>query len=182
MKNTNNISIAKRYAKSLFDLMLNNNVESSFVVNNLNNVKDILNSSDELFFAMTNPIISAQDKIEIINAVFKKDVDNTTRNFLKLLIQKNRFNIVKLIIDEFSKLLNRMNNVQKVDITCAIELNEEDKNSIQNKIKEKLNKELDINYSVDKKIIAGLVYKFGDDVFDTSFLYKLENFKKELIK
>ena len=164
MKNSNNISIAKRYAKSLFDLMLQNDVESSFVLENLNNIKAILKSSEELFFAMTNPIISAQDKIEIIDAVFERDVDKTIRNFLKLLIQKNRFAIVETIIDEFIKLLHRLNNVQKVDIVCAIELEEEQKNAIEGRIKEKLNKQIDVNYDIDKNIIAGLVYKFGDDV------------------
>ena len=182
MKNTNNISIAKRYAKSLFDLMLKDNIENSLVMQNLENVKSILNSSDELMFVMTNPIISAQDKTEIIDAVFEKDVDDITKKFLKLLISKNRFNVVYLIIEEFTKLLNRLNNIQKVDIICAVELSNEQKETIQNKIRERLNKQIDIDYSIDEKIIAGLIYKFGDDVLNTSFLYKFEKFKKELMK
>ena len=182
MKNHNNISIAKRYAKSLFDIMLKEEIDDSIVLQNLKNIKTILNSCDELYSVLINPIVSAKDKIEIINSVFEKDTDENSRNFLKLLVEKNRFNIVFAVIDEFKKLLNKFKNIQKVDVICAIELNEEQKQRIQEKIAQKLNKQIDITYDIDKSIIAGLVYKFGDDVLNTSFLYKFEEFKRDFIK
>ena len=182
MRNHNNISIAKRYAKSLFDIMLKEEIDSAIVLQNLENIKKILNSSDELNCVMNNPIVSAKDKIEIINSVFEKDVDENSKSFLKLLVEKNRFDIVFVVIDEFKKLLDKFNNIQKVEVVCAIELNEEQKQRIQDKIAQKLNKQIDINYDINKDIIAGLVYKFGDDVLDTSFLYKFEEFKRDFIK
>ncbi|MBQ8476035.1 ATP synthase F1 subunit delta [bacterium] len=182
MNNKNNISIAKRYAKSLIELMLSVDNTKDEIKSDLERVKTILNNSPDLYCAMTNPIISAFDKEEIINSVFIKDTTETTRNFLKLLIEKNRFSAIYQIIEIFNQMLDKINNLAQVNVTGAIELDENTKTEIQNKLKEKLNKEINVTYNVDNSIIAGLIYKIEDDVLDTSFLHKLEELKKELIK
>ncbi len=182
MNGKNNLSIAKRYAKSLVELMLEGDNNQAEIKADLDNVKEILKNSPDLELAMTNPIVSAMDKEEIINAVFERDTKEITRNFLKLLVEKNRFNLIFQIIEAFYKMLDKINNLASVNVIGAIELNDEDKNEIQSKLKEKLNKEINVSYKVDDSIIAGLIYKIEDDVLDTSFLYKLEQLKKELIK
>lgn len=182
MNNKNNISIAKRYAKSLIELMLDSENNQEEIKTDLNNVKEILLSSPELNSAMTNPVVSAFDKEEIITSVFEKDTKEVTRNFLKLLVEKNRFNLIFYIIDAFNQLLDKINNLVQVKVIGAVELDKKEKEKIQNKLKEKLNKEINVAYDVDNSIIAGLVYKIEDDILDTSFAHKLEELKKELIK
>ena len=182
MNNKNNLSIAKRYAKSLVGLMLDGENNQAEIRADLDNVKEILKNSPDLTLAMTNPVVSAYDKEEIIKAVFERDTKEITRNFLKLLVEKNRFNLIFQIIEAFYKMLDKINNLARVDVVGAVELNEDDKNEIQNKLKEKLNKDVNVSYKIDNSIIAGLIYKIEDDVLDTSFLYKLEQLKKELIK
>ena len=182
MSNKNNISIAKRYAKSLIELMLDSENNQEEIKADLNNIKDILNSSTELSSVMTNPVISANDKEQIINTVFERDTKEITRKFLKLLVDKNRFNLIFHIIDAFNQMLDKINNLVQIKVTGAIELENSEKDKIQNKLKEKLNKEVNIEYIVDNSIIAGLIYKIEDDILDTSFAHKLDELKKELIK
>ena len=182
MNNKHNLSIAKRYAKSLIELMLEGTTSQEEIKGDLNNVKEILSISPELNLTLTNPIISAYDKEQIILSVFERDTKEITRNFLKLLVEKNRFSLIFQIIEAFNKMLDKMNNLAQVEVTGAIELDEDSKEKIENKIKEKLNKEINITYNVDNSIIAGLIYKTEDDVLDTSLKYKLEELKKELIK
>ena len=182
MNNKHNLSIAKRYAKSLVELMLDGENNQEEIKSDLKNVKEILNSSPELNSALTNPVVSAYDKEQIINSVFERDTKETTRNFLKLLVEKNRFNLIFQIVEAFNKMLDKINNLTQVSVTGAIELDENVKNEIENKIKEKLNKEINITYNTDNSIIAGLIYKIEDDVLDTSLKHKLEELKKELIK
>lgn len=182
MNNKHNLSIARRYAKSLIELMLDSENNQEEIKSDLKNVEEILNSSPELNSVMTNPIVSAYDKEQIINSVFERDTNETTRNFLKLLVEKNRFNLIFQIVDTFNKMLDKINNLTQVSVTGAIELDENVKNEIENKIKEKLNKEINITYNTDNSIIAGLIYKIEDDVLDTSLKHKLEELKKELIK
>ncbi len=177
-----NSIIAKRYAKSLLDLSKEDGFSKEEILESLQNAQTILKSSSDLFNVMTNPIISAKNKEDIIDEVFAKDVNKTIRNTLKLLINKNRFNLIYSIVQIFSELLDEINNTVNVDVTCAVELDEEKKNLIQQKLKEKLNKTVNVVYKKDETIIAGLIYKIGDDVIDTSLLHKLDEIKKEIIK
>lgn len=182
MKSNKNLKIAKRYSESLIELSKENKISFDDAKVALLNTKEILNSSCELYSVLTNPIISANDKNGIIDEIFNKDVNETIRNFLKLLIEKNRFSAIYDIFEVYFDALDKINNIANVSVTCALELSEEDKKQIQEKLKEKLKKEIKIDYETDKSIIAGLVFKIGDDVIDTSLAHKLEEFKKEIIK
>lgn len=182
MNKSENQSIATRYAKSLIGLNNENKLENSVIYQNLENVKTILNSSDELYQALINPIISASDKEAVIDAIFANDTDEIIRKFLKLLIRKNRFNLIFEIIKIYNNLLDKINNISKVEIISAIELDDNYKEQIKNKLSQILNKEIIINYDVKDEIIAGLVYKMGDDVFDASVSGKINKFKNAITK
>ena len=169
MNTEKNSTVAKRYAKSILDTV-NEQTSAQAVMDDLRNVETILKSSDDLYFALTNPIVSAKDKEEIIDAVFQKDTSETVRNALKVLIQKNRFNFIYSIIGHFAQLVDE------------IELDEKKKNKIQEKLKQKLQKIVNVDYKVNTSIIAGLVYKIGDDIIDASINHKIEELKKEIMK
>ena len=78
--------------------------------------------------------------------------------------------------------MDKINNISKVEIISAIELDDNYKEQIKNKLSQILNKEIIINYNVKDEIIAGLVYKMGDDVFDTSVSGKINKFKNAITK
>ncbi len=181
MNTEKNSTVAKRYAKSILDTV-NEQTSAQALMDDLRNVETILKSSDDLYFALTNPIVSAKDKEEIIDAVFQKDTSETVRNALKVLIQKNRFNFIYSIIGHFAQLVDEINNTINIDVTCAIELDEKKKNKIQEKLKQKLQKIVNVDYKVNTSIIAGLVYKIGDDIIDASINHKIEELKKEIMK
>ncbi len=182
MNKSENQLIATRYAKSLFELNEQNKLDNSVVWQNLENIKIILESSKELYEALVNPIISAGDKEAVINSIFEKDTDETMRNFLKLLVRKNRFNLIFDVVKIYNSLLDKLNNISKVEVVSAIELNDECKNQIKEKLAQVLNKEIIVSYDVNNSILAGLIYKMGDDVFDTSLAGKIDRFKNAIIK
>ena len=177
-----NSTISKRYAKSLFDLSKNDEALIEDVTNGLRNVETILKNSNDLYTAMINPIISAKDKEKIINIVFEKDTNEIIRNTLKLLINKNRFDLVYSIINIFFDLVDEFNRTVKVEIICATELDENKKLKIQEQLKEVLDKKVQVNYEIDEEIIAGLICKIKDDVIDASVQYKIEKLKQKIIK
>ncbi|MBR1617650.1 ATP synthase F1 subunit delta [bacterium] len=164
--------IAKRWATSLAQLNLSDEVD--FII-------EIFRQSSDLKNALNNPIISNFEKNEIIDAVFKEN-SKEIRNFLKLLIEKKRFMIFDLIVEEYTKIFNKMNNITELFITSAIELKNDTKNTIENKISKKLNTNIKAHYIIDKSIIAGLVFKIGDNIIDSSFKNKIQTIEKELTK
>ena len=182
MNNTNNQLIATRYAKSLIGLANEDGLNYGVLHQNLQNVKEILSLTSELYDTLCNPVISINDKEDLIGCIFANDTDETIRNFLKLLVKENRFNLIYEIIKIYDNMLDKINNISKVEVLSAIELDDNLKEQIKNKLGEILKKEIIVNYNTDKSIMAGLVYKMGDNIFDTSLKGKLDKFKKAILK
>ena len=183
MSNDKNILIAERYAQSLIDLGKNNDLSYVAIATDLAAIQLILNHSKDLYDALTNPLVNVDDKENIIDSVFVKDVDKLIINFLKLLVERNRFNLIYDVIAKFNLLLDDVNNVARVEVVSAVSLNENEKNIILEKLSQKISdKQISVKYSVDESIIAGLVFKLGDDVLDTSVSHRLEELQKSIIK
>ena len=81
----------------------------------------------------------------------------------------------------WEKELDKINNITHIDITSAIELTDEKKDSIKNRVAEKLQQNVVINWKVDKDIIAGLVISMDEKIIDLSLRHQFEKFEKQLI-
>ena len=102
-------------------------------------------------------------------------------NFLKILIDKKRFQEFSQIRAAYINKLNKINNIQPVSVTSAVELTDEQKKNIIGKLEEKLKKQVQPLWNIDENIIAGLVVKINDDVIDTSLKNKINKISKELL-
>ena len=100
-------------------------------------------------------------------------------NLLKLLTEKNRISELKGIYEALSGFKNKKTNKKNVEIVSAIELNNETKQRIIEKLNKKLNCDIMPLWQIDKSIIAGLVFKYDDYVIDTSVLAKLKQLSKQ---
>lgn len=159
------------YAKSLFEA--DNNALSD-----LNTVLDAINSSKDFELTMLNPSISLQTKYEIIDEIFKKELNEKVLNFIKILVEKNRFNEFNQIIQAYSNELDNMNNIKRVEVVSAVELSDEQKQKTIEKLQMRLNKEVKVKWILDTNIIGGLVIKIDDDIIDTSLKNKLDKLSK----
>ena len=110
MNKSENQLIAARYAKSLLELNTEGGLDNAGVYRNLENIKAILKSANELCEAICNPVTSAAAKEAVIDAVFERDTAIQIRNFLKLLVKKNRFDLIFDIIKLSINLLDNINN------------------------------------------------------------------------
>lgn len=183
MANDKNILIAERYAQSLIDLGKKNDLSYVSIASDLATIQLILKRSHDLYDALTNPLVNIEDKHEIVDAVFSKEVDELIKNFLKILVERDRFDLIYDVISVFNKLLDGVNNVARVEVVSAVSLNEDEMNIIHDKLSEKIkDKQISVKYSVDESIIAGLIFKLGDDVLDTSVSHRLEELQKAIIK
>ena len=78
--------------------------------------------------------------------------------------------------------LDLIKGLERVEVISAVEMKEDAKNRLKQKLEEKLKKSVMINFEQDAEIIAGLVIRIGDSVIDNSLRHKLEDLSKEMIK
>ncbi|MBR1754189.1 ATP synthase F1 subunit delta [bacterium] len=182
MTNSKDNLIAKRYSDALLSLVRENNADVQNINSQLKSIKEVLVTSSDLSSFLSNPIISAEDKKDVVSKLLNDKVDVILINFIKLLIDKERFFAFEEISNIFDAEVDNLNNIQKVSVTSAIELNENLKNRLIEKLSYKLNKNIELVTNVDSDIIAGLIIKIDDNVIDMSLKHKFEEMKKQMIK
>lgn len=178
MANTKYSLIADRYADALLDLAKDGKLSYEQISKDLNTVKDILRTSADLKEFLSNPRVSDDDKKEVIGKVFGDEVNGLTVNFLKILIDKKRFSAFDEIITEYSLALDEINKISRIQVTSAIDVNEDSRIRLKAKLEEKLQKTVALEWDINPAIIAGLVIRIGDNVIDTSLRHKLEDLSK----
>lgn len=172
---------AKNYSKALVEMVRDNVISFEDLSKDLATVSEILETSQDLRLTLENPTVSEEVKSQIVEEVFKNEVHPQVVSFLKVLIDKNRFSEFSQIKADYEIKLDDVNKIQSVEITSAVELSEEYRERILQKLSEKLQKNIRPNWKVDENIIAGLIYRINDNVIDTSIKSKLDKLNKNLM-
>ena len=183
MSDRNNELVAKRWAKALMDLAQEDeNISKEDILDDLNEISDTIDTSEELNEVINNPAISVEEKQIVLCKLFQNSIMPIVYNFLFVLNLRKRVNIISSVAEEFRKELERINNIAHVGVTSAIDLANNRKDDIKHKISEKLRKEVVVDWDVDSDIIAGLVLNIDETIVDNSIRHKLENLSNSIKK
>lgn len=173
--------ISKRWAHALIELAQEDTgVSMKEILSDLKDVVETINSSEELSEVISNPSISTEEKQIVLCKLFQNTLKPIVYNFIFALNLRKRVNIIGGITQEFEKELEKINNITHVAVTSAIELDENKKNEIKEKIASKLNKEVVVDWNADSEIIGGLVFNIDETIVDNSVRHKLEDLGKKI--
>lgn len=183
VKDKNCELVAKRWALALMELAQEDeNISKEDILDDLKDITNTINSSEELAEVINNPSISTEEKQVVLCKLFQNSIMPIVYNFLFALNLRKRVSIISEIMIEFSKELEKVKNIARVNVTSAIELVDERKEQIKAKIAEKLNKDVIVEWGVDSDIIAGLIFNIDELIIDNSIRHKLEDLSREIIK
>ena len=168
---------SKIYASALTQL----NIDKSTIINSLSEVIKVFEKSEDLRVVFSNSSINFGKKKEILSEIFNGKIDKQLVNFLCILTEKNKINLLGEIVASFEQLSAEASGICVVEVISAIELNEHYKNKIMEKLESKLNKKIKPVWNVSNKIIGGLIFKINDTVIDTSLKNEIDKFSKIMI-
>ena len=174
--------VAKRYAKALLELADGENISKEDMLKELIDITESVKGSQDLIRVMSSPVISGNEKKNVLSKLFEQSSGKVILNFLRLLVDKNRFSMLESISKEYSNEINKLNNILSINVTSAINLTDDEKSAIKNKLSAILNKGIELEWAVNPDIIAGLVFEAGDNIIDTSLRHKLQELSRNMIK
>ena len=175
--------LATRYAKALLGLSLEQN-KLEEVNTSMNAFASMTNASRELSNLFRSPVIKADKKNNIVNALMEKaGTDEMTKGFINLIINKKRDVFLPEIFTAFQEQYKAHKNIGTVQLTVADELSDEMKNKIVDSIKSQLSgQEIDLHINVDEKLIGGFVLEANNNLFDGSIARDLKDIKDQFMK
>ncbi len=174
-----NPRLAGRYAKSLVDLAIERN-QLETVYADMQYLQTICKNSPAFVSTMRSPVIKADKKQNILNALTDGKVSELTALFNKLLVAKTREEYMPEIITAFIQQYNEIKGIHQVKLTTAIALSEEMKQSVISKIKAETSlQNIELETRVEEDLIGGFVLEFNNNLVDASIAKELRDIKKQ---
>lgn len=157
--------VAISYSEALFSLGQEMSILEVFK-EQLAFVAEQMSLNQEFYRLIIHPKLHKDEKKEMLVSVFDKSLDHTFLNFLKLLVDKSRFQNLDAINKEFIKRYNKEFNIAVASVTSAKPLSLDEQNRIQMMLEKKINKKIEMRIFEDESLIAGVRIKIGDIVLD----------------
>ncbi|BAS55808.1 ATP synthase F1 subuint delta [Leptolyngbya boryana NIES-2135] len=160
--------VLEPYAQALMSLGQSNDLVDRFG-EDVTNILDTLNASEDLKAFITNPLAKGDLKKAVLAQVFGEAVHPFTRNFLMLLVDRRRVMFLEGICQQYQKLLRKLKQAVLAEVTSTVELNDDQKNAVRDKVKALTNaSSVDIETKIDPDLIGGVIIKVGSQVIDAS--------------
>lgn len=174
-----NPRLAARYAKSLVDIAVEKN-QLEAVYADVKFLEAVCLGSREFVNLLRSPVIKADKKEKIIEAVTARKVSPLTTAFNKLLTSKGRESELPEILKAFIDQYNHLKGITKATLTTAVPMSPELKQRIESKLLSEAGlKKVELDTRTDESLIGGFVLEFEGKIVDASVARDLRDIKKQ---
>ena len=173
--------VSKRYGRAMFALAKTENKVEEYL-EQLRVIKDITLKNPRFLEMFDHPKVTMVEKIALIDDLFKDGFDTEVRDFLKLLVTKDRISNLVRMIQDYEVLYYEFKDIVVVSVTSAVELEAEMKSALLIKLEGLFEKKVIIDQKTDPDIIGGLRIAAQDKVIDATIKGRLEKFRQNLLQ
>ena len=171
--------VASRYAEALFQVGEETD-STDKLYGELKAVVHIVKENKDFSNILRSPLVSKEEKKDLITKVFDGKLSQNMINFLKILADKDRLALLADIEKDFKVLLNEKNNILEGIVITAVPMKEEEVKELQTKLSAKYNKTVVLENEVDKSVLGGVLVRLGNEEIDGTVKNRLDKMKEQL--
>lgn len=177
-----NTTTARRYAKALFELALQEQ-QLAAVRERLEQTDRMIRPQAELLDICRNPIYRLDEKKRVLASLADQiGSPPLLRRFIDLLVQKNRLRQLPEITKMFGVLMDEAQGLERVRVRVAKDLSKEQETGLKRQLEMILLRDVALIVEADPALIGGIVVYVGSRVYDGSVKGQLQGLRRELEK
>ncbi len=165
-------NIARPYAQALFQLALEE--DKLAVWNDQLQSLAMIADDPQLQELAARPDITPQMMSGLIEDVLGESLDQHGRNLVQLIVQNDRLSALREIASGYAELREEAEKTITASMITATPMDEGQRQSFQDALKNKLGRTVELEFEVDDKLIGGAVIRAGDWVVDGSVKTQLD--------
>lgn len=176
----NNSQVAKAYAKSIYSLGKETNVD---IASEYTRLTEVINSSNNLEIVLFLDVFSIDDKKNVITEIMNKlSLSSLAKNAINFLIEEKRIGIFPQIYKEIIVIDDHEKGFLRGTIEGSDDVpSEEFISGIKAYLEKKLGKKTDLKYTKTDKITAGYRVTVEDLQLDASLDNQLGKLKQQIL-
>jgi len=144
-------------------------------------VADVLYRFPKLEEVLKSSLVSPDQKEALLDRVFSKAASVHVTNFLKVLARHGRLELIRPISRQAEKLFTEQSGIADVDVRVATKLDDDIRQVIEARVEKAIGMKPRCHVTVDPNLIAGIIVRVGDRVFDGSLHTHLEIARRAMI-
>ena len=139
-----------------------------------------VSQDDTMQRVLKAPRLTSTEKATTFVEVCGDKFDAQARNFLSIVSENNRMELLPEIADMFELYKAEQEKSVDVDVTSAFALNDEQQDKLAKVLSARLGREVRLHAAEDASLIGGVVIRAGDLVIDGSVRGKLASLAEAL--
>jgi F-type H+-transporting ATPase subunit delta len=169
---------ARRYAAAVFSLAAQENSQDAWAAD-LDRLAALLEVAlNEK--ALTSPAVPVSQKLAVI-AAEAPGLRPETNNLIRLLLHRERLELLPEIAQSYRELLNRARGIAVAHVTTAVPLDDATRAQLAARLTRYVGQQIEMQTSVDPSILGGVVVRVGDLLLDGSVRGRLEALRRRLV-
>ena len=168
-----NLTIARPYADAAFEQAKGSKSLASWL-DALERLAAIV-SDASMTEAIRDPKMSESQVYAVVTGVAGEGLSADQQNFVHILIENDRLQVLPEIRDLFVQKKNEHEGVLEADISSAFPIDDATLAKLKTDLEAHFKASLNVHVRLDPELIGGVRIAVGDDVIDTSVRGKLAN-------
>ncbi|MDP2315167.1 MAG: ATP synthase F1 subunit delta [Pseudomonadota bacterium] len=174
-------SLARRYAKALLEIGREEGQVDRFG-DDLQRFGRLLDGTPELRNVMSNPVFTHTERRAVLDRFIPGlALHPHSINFLRLLLDKERFAALPEIAREYRALADLEAGRVRATVTTAAELSPTMREAVTRALAQTTGKKVVLESRVDPSLLGGLVAQVSGRVYDASLRTRLERLQLTLV-
>ena len=162
--------VSKTYGDALFALAVEEHMVDQ-LYEEAQAVAQILRENTELTRLMNHPKIEKEEKVRLIEDIFKGRIGDELVGLLRMLVQKGHYKETDQVFTYFIDRVKEYKKIGTAYVTQAVE---------QKLLDTTKYVQFEIHYTTDPALIGGMVIRIRDRVVDGSVRTRLEHLTRDL--
>ena len=171
-------TLARPYAKAAFDYAQAHQQLANWSA--MLGLAAAVSQDDTMQRVLKAPRLTSTEKATTFVEVCGDKFDAQARNFLSIVSENNRMELLPEIADMFELYKAEQEKSVDVDVTSAFALNDEQQDKLAKVLSARLGREVRLHAAEDATLIGGVVIRAGDLVIDGSVRGKIAKLAEAL--
>ncbi len=175
--------VSKTYGEALYEVAMESGEDKAIqLMEEIKGLMKILEENPDFDKLMKHPGIAKQEKLQVVENVFKGRISNELEGFLNVVVSKERYGELPAIFAYFIDRVKVQLKIGVAYVTSAVELSMAQKEAVTAKLLETTDyRKIEPVFEVDSALIGGMVIRINDRIVDSSIRTKLEGLTKQLL-
>lgn len=173
--------IRVRYAKAFFQTAKEKKLLGE-LKSDIESILAICTNTPEFIGLLHSPVVKTKQKSELINRIFKGQVNDLTLSFLMLITENKREAEIPGICRNFLELTRKDQNIKTATLTTATEINSNTIEKIRQIIEKETGSGIELTTRINPELIGGIILRVDDKQYDASVAAQLKKIRQQLLE